>query len=345
MVEVDPYWKDIVSMALRTLMENGDHDAVSVIRNSKLTIEFNNHDNWNGGIDYWDIVFELRYIFYNQIKEKKNDIEAKLFYAIDPFQHDSRNPIANVIVRPIIERFIDWQAVTPYTRESVIALIEEERVQLEGIATSQISFKDDDVADSFKTRHRQIVDIARKAGFDYPITVNTLEEWWAEIKNVGGYSDRRVYITRMFASLLEELGKDEDNPSVDFTRITTRSEIVKKAVDDAHMFIREGKYDSAIDRVHTAVHGYLRDMLRMYGVQFKEDDSIPALFSKLLSAYDSVIEPVVVAGRIKSVLRSAGGIMNAINELRNNNSVAHPNEQLIKEREAKLEIRHSHSAI
>lgn len=43
--------------------------------------------------------------------------------------------------------------------------------------------------------------------------------------------------------------------------------------------------------------------------------------------------------RVKKILRSANGMVVAINEIRNNNSIAHPNEDLIQEREAKLVIR------
>ena len=39
------------------------------------------------------------------------------------------------------------------------------------------------------------------------------------------------------------------------------------------------------------------------------------------------------------ILRSAGGMVTAVNELRNNNTIAHPNGYLIQKREAQLVIR------
>lgn len=337
--EVEPYWKDLISMALHSLAENGETDAVAVIRKAQLSIELNNHDNWNGGIDYWDIVFELRYMDYNLIKERKDDIENALYNAIDPYHQDQCNPIANVIIRPIVERIIDWQAVTPETKETVIHLIEKERDQLVAIATGQASFKDTEVSNAFNKRHHQICAISKRTGFDYPIKVNTLEEWWAEIKNVGNYSDRRVYISRIIEPLLEELRDSDDGPFLDFSRIETRSEVVHRAIDDAYTFIREGKYESAVDRIHTAIHGYLRSLLQTHCVDFKEEDTISALFNKLFTCYETEIKPEEVASRIKNILRSAGGMINAINEIRNNNTIAHPKTQLIQVREAKLEIR------
>ena len=45
------------------------------------------------------------------------------------------------------------------------------------------------------------------------------------------------------------------------------------------------------------------------------------------------------SGLIKTTLRSASGVINSINELRNRHSLAHPNDSIITVREAELCIR------
>lgn len=104
-------------------------------------------------------------------------------------------------------------------------------------------------------------------------------------------------------------------------------------------FIREGRYDSAVDRVHTAFHGYLRQLLNEHGESHTVDDSLPGLFARLHAYYGSTIQPADVGERVKMILRSAGGMVTTVNELRNNNTVAHPNGNLIQKREAQLVIR------
>ena len=104
------------------------------------------------------------------------------------------------------------------------------------------------------------------------------------------------------------------------------------------MFIREERYDSAVDSVHTACHGYLRAVLSEHGVSYSADDGLSVLFAKPHGYYGGAIQPADVGERIKRILRSAGGIITAVNELRNNNTIAHPNGQLIQRREAKLVI-------
>lgn len=240
----------------------------------------------------------------------------------------------------MIEQYIDWNAILPATKESTIALIREEQIMLSDVATGKASFKEDGIEDAYQERHLQILTIADKAGFDYPVTANTLVEWWGEVKNMPHYSDRREYISEMFAPLLKMLRESEDNGTdVSFQQIATRSGTIQKAVEDAEVFIREGRYDSAVDRVHTACHGYLRQVLTEHGVAYGADEGLPSLFAKLHGYYGDSIQPADVAERLKTILRSAGGMINAVNELRNNNTIAHPNGQLIQKREAQLVIR------
>ena len=337
-MENQDYWKDLVSLALQALQDEKQYQAVFVINNSILGVEFNSHDNWDGGIDYWDIEFQLKYRDYKTVIEQKEEIEKKIHNALFEFMDRGPDRIANVIVKPIIERIFNWRAILPETKDQTINLIEEEKKQLTAIATGT-SYKECGAEESYQQRHRTIVLLAGKVGFEYPIKSDSLAEWWIEIRNIGGYANRRAYISQLFAPLLKQLRESDEPEDVDFIRIETQSGAVQKAIEDAHVFIREGKYDSAVDRVHTAFHGYLRYLLQEHGSNNLGEESLPGLFAKLHSYYEGHILPTSIGGRIKMILRSAGAMINAINELRNNNTVAHPNGQLIQEREAKLVIR------
>ena len=124
---------------------------------------------------------------------------------------------------------------------------------------------------------------------------------------------------------------------VDFSTISV-TDAISKAIDDAEVFMSEGKYDSAFDRVHTAFHGYLRKKLDDLGESYEESDTLNQLYNKLHS-YVSAYITTDIAGLIKTTLRSASGVINSINELRNRHSLAHPNDELISAREAQLCIR------
>ena len=191
------YWKALASNALRKFQEEHNYEAVQIIKNSKLRVELNNHDNWNGEIDYWDLIFELKYRDYVKIDARKNELETDLTEMLETFHKDDYNPIANVLIQAAIEQYIDWQAVLPETKQSTLSLIAEEQKLLEAIATGK-SYKEEGIEEYFQQLHAKILYISRQAGFEYPITCRTLPEWWSQIKDVGGYSDRRVYISQLY---------------------------------------------------------------------------------------------------------------------------------------------------
>lgn len=120
--------------------------------------------------------------------------------------------------------------------------------------------------------------------------------------------------------------------------IEKKSELVSQAIEDAENFMSNGKYDKAFDRIHTAFHGYLRSILDEYGIGFDRNDSLPKLYNKIHSLIDKAVSPEEIAENVKKVIRSANGMIQTVNEIRNNHSLAHPNEKIIGKNEAKLVI-------
>ena len=77
-MEKNTYWKDLASMACRRLIEQNNEIAAAVIKNGTMGVRFDSHDNWNGGIDYWTIVFILKYNDYIAVESQKPQIEKDL---------------------------------------------------------------------------------------------------------------------------------------------------------------------------------------------------------------------------------------------------------------------------
>lgn len=124
---------------------------------------------------------------------------------------------------------------------------------------------------------------------------------------------------------------------IDFSGISVTG-VVTKAIEDAEIFMRDGKYDSAFDRVHTAFHGYFKKKLDDLNEPYEESDTLNQLYNKL-HAYMSSNIVTDQSGIIRTALRSASGIISSINDLRNRHSLAHPNVSIITSREAKLCIK------
>ena len=112
----------------------------------------------------------------------------------------------------------------------------------------------------------------------------------------------------------------------------------QKAAEDAELFIREESYDLAFDRIHTAFSDYIKYLLKEHDLHFEKDDSLSELLTKLYEYYCSHIQQKDAGDRIKTILQRTEGIINTIDELKNNNADAHSDGQLIEKREAQLVI-------
>jgi len=113
------------------------------------------------------------------------------------------------------------------------------------------------------------------------------------------------------------------------------NEILRKAIGDATTLIAQGRYSSSIDRVHTALHGYLRIRLDELEMKYEESDMMPKLFNLLYRRWEGIGNNDIDNMMLKA-LRSASATIDSLNDIRNRYSLAHPNEEIVNESEAKF---------
>jgi hypothetical protein len=115
------------------------------------------------------------------------------------------------------------------------------------------------------------------------------------------------------------------------------SEAVERAIADAEHLIESGRVAaSALDRVHTTLHGYLIQLCAEANLIATQGEypSVTALFKKLRVEHPKFGYSGPRASEVGLALRASSSIIEAINTLRNNASVAHPNETIVPEPEA-----------
>ena len=116
------------------------------------------------------------------------------------------------------------------------------------------------------------------------------------------------------------------------------SDVVVRALNDAEALLQRGGPTSAVDRVHTSLHGHLRYLCNEAAIRHDREDTMVALLKKLLATHPRLQDLGPRAYDIERVLKASGSILDALNPVRNNASVAHPNEQLLGPNEAQLVI-------
>ncbi|MBI2059334.1 MAG: abortive infection family protein [Nitrospirae bacterium] len=93
-----------------------------------------------------------------------------------------------------------------------------------------------------------------------------------------------------------------------------------------------------MDRLHTALHGYLRVVCGDANIKVDGDASLTDLFKQLRERHPAFRDLGPRSGDILRVLRALGSILDTLNPLRNKASLAHPNPVLLPGPEAMLAI-------
>jgi hypothetical protein len=107
------------------------------------------------------------------------------------------------------------------------------------------------------------------------------------------------------------------------------------AIEDAKVLLRTNGPISAVDRVHTAIHAYLKLICDLAGLTYVRDANVEALFGLIRDHHERFKDLGTRSKSIVTILRSLAKVFTAVNDIRNNASLAHPTE-LLEEDEAML---------
>jgi hypothetical protein len=116
------------------------------------------------------------------------------------------------------------------------------------------------------------------------------------------------------------------------------SEVVLRAMRDVEALLQAGGPTSAVDRVHTSLHGHLRYVCDEAGIPYDRDATMVALLKKIRNEHPKLQSLGPRAQDTTTILNASGSILDALNPIRNTASVAHPNPELLGRNEAQLVI-------
>lgn len=122
------------------------------------------------------------------------------------------------------------------------------------------------------------------------------------------------------------------------------SEIVRIALEDALTLIGSPSGPaSAVDRLHTALHGYFRDVCDREGIPWDRKESVNVLFKRLREHHPGFQKPGPHADDVKNILNNMGSTLDTLGKLRNHASLVHANEQLLDRADATLVVNAVHT--
>ena len=171
----------------------------------------------------------------------------------------------------------------------------------------------------------QYVELAEQKDATTKLAFNRIAETIAEIGS--------LYIRFIVAELDNEVAYTVPVPT-----LTTTSDIIERALADCEQLIHSRGAISGVDRIHTAFHGYLRAVCTKNGITMSEDAGITQLFKTIRKQHPNFVEQGPRTCDIERIIYSMATIIDSLNPLRNQATLAHPNNEILEEAEAMLVI-------
>jgi hypothetical protein len=116
------------------------------------------------------------------------------------------------------------------------------------------------------------------------------------------------------------------------------SKAAEAAQSDAEVLIDSKGPSSAVDRVHTALHGYLLAVCDTQRITYNPNPGLTELFKAIRQHHPPLKALGPHAAQILQILQGFASTIRVVNELRNQASVAHPSKDVLHPDEAMLAI-------
>jgi hypothetical protein len=134
------------------------------------------------------------------------------------------------------------------------------------------------------------------------------------------------------------LRTDEEIAETVIPDVQNAGAAVAEALKDVEAALAAGRPLSAVDRIHTALQGYLRAVCNDASIPLPTPDTIPALTKAILASHSAFDATAPHAEHALRALRSLGAAVDSLGSVRNHGSIAHANETLLAPAEARLVV-------
>ena len=125
--------------------------------------------------------------------------------------------------------------------------------------------------------------------------------------------------------LIEIASRLESGQGVSNVSLSSASEVVHQALKDAEILLETSGAKSVIDRLFTAMQGYLEFILDDEGITYPTNASMTSLYKILKENHPMFQYSGHRSQDINKILRNISAIIDALQPVRNNASLSHPN--------------------
>lgn len=155
------------------------------------------------------------------------------------------------------------------------------------------------------------------------------------LRDIAHRPEVKAWLASNTPDAAQELGLGQPQVSPPRKSVSA-SEAVDQALKNADHLLGASGPVSCVDLVHTALHGYLRDVCARAGLSVADDATVAQLFKSVRNGYPELVALDQHDSQVGNVLASLAEAVTALNTMRNDESISQPSQVLMEEAEAML---------
>jgi hypothetical protein len=146
------------------------------------------------------------------------------------------------------------------------------------------------------------------------------------------------------AELLAVAARLEIGGNVRSPDLIVTTQTIRQALEDAELLLTKNGAPSAVDRAHTALHGFLKKICADRRIEMGNDPSMTALFGLIRNGCPE-LKAAAHDQEAKKLFGSIATALDTLNFIRNRGSLAHANDLILDVDEATLFINLSRAVL
>lgn len=139
---------------------------------------------------------------------------------------------------------------------------------------------------------------------------------------------------KMANEIGELIRRLESGQAISSEQLIITNETVERAIRDTKILLETNGATSSVDRIHTTLHGYLKEVCKQEGIALSDDENLTQVFKKLKLNHPKLQTEGPRQSDIDQIISSFSNTLDKLNPIRNKASLSHPNEELLEEDEA-----------
>ena len=217
MFENKAEFNKLISTSIAMLHQKGNQSISDVLKHSNVIFEHESHDNWNGGIDGYNVIIEVEINVFTQIEGSLSEMEKEIIESFKILLRGQESEYINeVVIRPVIQHVIDWGIIADtISKKGLIEKLEIIKTLMVSVSTGGQKIQSTNT--EYKKLYMFISDILSKVGIDNPNPYSDLWSWYGKWSSgeLPTYQLRRIFIKEMYEETLNILNKSDEFKTVD----------------------------------------------------------------------------------------------------------------------------------